>query len=293
MSSTCKQPTLSIIIPAYNEAGYIAACLNSIAAQTEMPDEVIVVDNNSTDRTAEIAGRYPFVTVVREKRQGLRYSRNTGLDMARGEILGRIDADSQITPNWCQTARQAFSKIENSGIANGPSNLIDALTGPCSYHDMPFRSFGLILDRTCRTLLFKVTEPMLFGSNMLLRRTVWQAIRGDICMDGEFFEDADLSIHLQRRGYTVAFDTQLVASVSARRLDDNPVSFYKTMSMYDRTYSQHGIRSSCATGAKHLYLAGYIPLKLIRKAYDTDRRRMSASKFMRLSADQARPNSNT
>ena len=52
--------TLSIVIPVFNEQRYIKACLDSIAAQTVKPDEVIVVDNNSTDKTVQIAKKYKF-----------------------------------------------------------------------------------------------------------------------------------------------------------------------------------------------------------------------------------------
>src|SRR5260221_7568754 len=92
---------ISIIIPAYNEEGHLPACLDAIAAQTLKPDEVIVVDNNSTDKTVEIAKKYPFVKLLNEKRQGLRYTRNTGLDAATGDVIGRIDTDSILSPKWC------------------------------------------------------------------------------------------------------------------------------------------------------------------------------------------------
>ena len=52
--------TLTIVIPAYNEAANLSSCLDTIASQSIMPGQVIVVDNNSTDQTAEIAERYSF-----------------------------------------------------------------------------------------------------------------------------------------------------------------------------------------------------------------------------------------
>jgi glycosyltransferase involved in cell wall biosynthesis len=99
---------ISIVIPVYNEAKYIAACLDSIAAQTVKPYEVIVVNNNSTDRTVEIASRYPFVQVMDEARQGTAYARNTGFRAARGDIIGRIDGDSVLSPDWVRVVRDFF-----------------------------------------------------------------------------------------------------------------------------------------------------------------------------------------
>ena len=58
---------ISVVIPCYNEEAAIGACLDALASQIPQPSEVIVVDNNCTDRTAEIAQSYGFVTVIQEK----------------------------------------------------------------------------------------------------------------------------------------------------------------------------------------------------------------------------------
>src|SRR5437868_10767389 len=103
-----KPLTLSIVIPAYNEENYLKACLDSVAKQSLKPDEVIVVDNNSTDRTVEIAKRYKFVKVLYEKRQHQVFAQATGFNAAKGEILGRIDADSILSPDWAKKIIAAF-----------------------------------------------------------------------------------------------------------------------------------------------------------------------------------------
>jgi glycosyltransferase involved in cell wall biosynthesis len=66
-----KTLSLTIVIPVFNEQNHISACLEAIAAQTAMPDEVIVVDNNSTDKTVQIAKQFAFVKIIKEKRQGV------------------------------------------------------------------------------------------------------------------------------------------------------------------------------------------------------------------------------
>src|SRR5476651_1469584 len=83
-----KTLTLSIVIPVYNEQGYLKACLDSIAAQADLPDEVIVVDNNSTDDTAKIAKSYKFVRLLREPRHHQSFAQATGFDAARSDIIG-------------------------------------------------------------------------------------------------------------------------------------------------------------------------------------------------------------
>src|SRR5688500_17107775 len=95
-----KKLRASVVIPVYNEADSLDLCLSAIAAQTTQPFEVIVVDNNSTDTTAEIAASYPFVRLVYESRQGVVHARNTGFNLAQGDIIARIDADTVIESGW-------------------------------------------------------------------------------------------------------------------------------------------------------------------------------------------------
>jgi glycosyltransferase involved in cell wall biosynthesis len=69
---------ISIIIPVYNEAESLNACLDAIANQTIKPYEVIVVDNNSLDDTRLVAKAYDFVTLISETKQGVVHARSTG-----------------------------------------------------------------------------------------------------------------------------------------------------------------------------------------------------------------------
>src|SRR5579883_2638923 len=127
---------ISLVIPAYNEEQYLGACLDAVAAQTVMPDEVIVVNNNSTDRTVEIAKEYPFVTLLHEKRPGLRFTRNTGMDAATGDVIGRIDADTTLSPGWCEELHKLFA-----------DSAVHAATGSAYYYDMPGKRLGSFADR--------------------------------------------------------------------------------------------------------------------------------------------------
>jgi glycosyltransferase involved in cell wall biosynthesis len=274
--------TLSIVIPAYNEEDQLYECLTAIEQQTEPPEEVIVVDNNSVDRTARIARHFAFVTLVREPRQGLRFSRNTGLNAATGQLLGRIDADTQIDPDWCARARRSF---ENDGQLMG-------LTGPVCYHDMPLPALGLWGDRGIRNFLFTLNRsPLLYGSNMVLRREAWHAVLPMLCKNGEFFEDTDMTIHLRRLHFKLAFCPDLVAGVSARRMDDGWSDFRENMRQFDATFARHGERSAAAIGAKFVYLALYLSFKPLRYVFDPFNRQFMLPKNKFLA--KPRPTSNT
>ncbi len=86
------KPLVSVVVPAYQAERFLAETLESALAQDYSPFEVVVVDNGCTDRTAEIAARYP-VRIVDRPHAGIAASRNTGVKAAQGEMLAILDAD--------------------------------------------------------------------------------------------------------------------------------------------------------------------------------------------------------
>ena len=90
--------TLSVVIPAYNYARYLGDCIESVLAQSHPADEVIVVDDESTDNTKEVAARYP-VKYLWQKNKGLSGARNTGIREATSTHILCIDADDLMRPD--------------------------------------------------------------------------------------------------------------------------------------------------------------------------------------------------
>lgn len=88
---------ISVVIPAYNAAGFLPRCLDSVFAQTVRPQEVIVVDDGSTDNTAAVARRLG-AKVVRRPNGGLAAARNTGIAHASSEWIALLDADDLWSP---------------------------------------------------------------------------------------------------------------------------------------------------------------------------------------------------
>lgn len=271
---------VSLVIPAYNEEHYIEANLIAATNQTVPFFEIIVVDNNSTDKTATIVKKFPYVTLLNEKERGLRVTRNRGMNYASGEIIGRIDADTVLDNHWCERAIKLFRDSDT-----------DAVTGPCYYYDLPAKNTSLLFDRLGRRIAFKMGDPILYGSNMAIRRSAWEKIRGEICMKGEFFEDCDLSIHLYQDGYNIVFDNHLTVGVAARRLNDSPKVFRQTMAMFDHTFAMHGTKSKSAKTAKFIFSTSYYPLKVLHKIYDPHSQTISIMKLKNKS--RVRPSSNT
>src|SRR5499426_2534486 len=93
---------ISAIVCAYNEAVFLPACLHSLFSQSRPPDEVIVVNNASSDRTAHVAAAIPGVRVVDEPSKGLVVARETGRRAATGDILAYVDADCRAPFHWLE-----------------------------------------------------------------------------------------------------------------------------------------------------------------------------------------------
>ncbi len=90
---------LSVVVPVFNEENAVSGCIERLLTESEI-DEILIVDNNSTDGTAsiiqEFAEKYDKVRYVFEARQGVVHARNAGFDASTGNIIGRIDADTRV-----------------------------------------------------------------------------------------------------------------------------------------------------------------------------------------------------
>lgn len=167
---------VSVIIPAYNAAGFIGAALESVCAQTALPDEVIVVDDGSSDGTArEVAafGRADLVRYVHQQNQGASAARNAGLDAATGEWIAFLDADDIWLPPRLELALAvvdrhpdllwvgaAFEEVRLTGSPaprGANSRAISKLVDGCVFEnlfdvfhrDCLFSTLTLLLHRRC------------------------------------------------------------------------------------------------------------------------------------------------
>jgi glycosyltransferase involved in cell wall biosynthesis len=249
-----KAKTLSIVIPAYNEEHHLPACLDAIAAQTVKPDEVIVVDNNSTDKTAEIAKNYPFVTLLRESKQGRVYARNRGFDAVRSDIIGRIDADTILPDNWIEREikfYQSKSHFERY-----------AYTGGVTFYNIRLPRFNSWVQGqwAFRTNRFLLGHYILFGSNMSLPRSLWLAVRSQVCLRTDIHEDLDLSIHLHRLGYNITYHAGHEVGIQMRRVRSGRNELMVSLMLWPTTLRVHDNRRWIFgwLGAVFLYYASYL-----------------------------------
>jgi glycosyltransferase involved in cell wall biosynthesis/SAM-dependent methyltransferase len=108
-------PLVSVVIPCYNQARSI----ESVLAQSYPRIEVMVVDDGSTDPTAEVAARYPEVHYVRQENRGLAAARNTGMHESRGEVLVFLDADDRLLPGAVERGIHHLAVSPESAFVSG------------------------------------------------------------------------------------------------------------------------------------------------------------------------------
>lgn len=200
---------ISVVIPARNDADKLDACLDALQRQTRPPDEVIVVDNASTDATGEVARRRR-ARCLTEPRLGIAPAASTGYDAATGDLIARLDADSVPDPDWLERVEAAY--------AADPA--LDVLTGPGHFPSLP-RALAAIADVLYMRSYFVVFgrmlgRPPVFGSNFAMTRATWEEVRSRVHReDGEVHDDLDLSMVLPD-GCRVVLDDSLRMPVSAR-----------------------------------------------------------------------------
>jgi glycosyltransferase involved in cell wall biosynthesis len=117
--------TASVIVCAHNEAADISACLHSLFAQVRPPDQVLVIDNASTDATSARASEIPRVEVVHEPVKGLVVARETGRRHARGDVLAYVDADCRAPLLWLERVVRRFARDPDLIALSGPYRFYD------------------------------------------------------------------------------------------------------------------------------------------------------------------------
>jgi cellulose synthase/poly-beta-1,6-N-acetylglucosamine synthase-like glycosyltransferase len=207
---------VSVIVPAYNESAGIEAAVRSIAASTH-PVEIIVVDDGSTDRTADIveALGLPGVTLIRKENGGKPSALNAGLAVASHDLVVMVDGDTVFEPETVHTLIQPFANPQ-VGAISGNTKVANrgGILGAWQHIEYVV---GFNLDRR----LFDVAEcmPTVPGAIGAFRRDALLRVGG--VSDDTLAEDTDLTMSLCRDGWRVVYQddarawTEAPASLAA------------------------------------------------------------------------------
>lgn len=152
--------SVAVIIPAFNAERYLAEAIESVLAQTHPAEEVIVVDDGSTDRTASVATQFVAVTLLQIVHQGVSVARNTGAEASHSALLAFLDADDTWDPRKLELQLQALDS--NPGLEMVMCRHRYAFEGPIPgwFHGPRDGSIG----------------PGYLLTGGLIRRTAWERV---------------------------------------------------------------------------------------------------------------------
>jgi len=182
---------ISVVMPAYNSEKTIGQAIESVLKQDYKIDEIIVVDDGSKDKTAEIASRYP-IKLIKKQNGGEASALNIGAKQSQGDFIAIIESDVIIPPNWLSLLIKEFKDPQVYGVGAllevaNPENLISKLSG----YELEYR-------------YLKIKEkfvPHITSANTLYKKEVFDKV-------GYYDEslinaclDADLNSRLINQGY--------------------------------------------------------------------------------------------
>jgi GT2 family glycosyltransferase len=201
-------PRVSVVVCSYNGAATLGECLEGVTT-LDYPDyEAIVVDDGSTDATAEIVARFPNVRLIRTPNRGLSAARNSGLEAASGEIVAYLDDDARPDRHWLRYLATSFRRTGHAGI--GGPNIQPPAEG------LMARAIAGGPGGPVHVLLSDTAAEHIPGCNMAFRRAVLEEIGG---FDPRFRvagDDVDVCWRLQDRGWTLGFSAAAVVDHRAR-----------------------------------------------------------------------------
>jgi GT2 family glycosyltransferase len=201
-------PRVSVVVCTHNGAATIEDCLEGVSA-LDYPDyEAIVVDDGSTDGTAELVARFPGVRLLSVDHAGLSRARNAGLAAADGEIVAYLDDDARPDRDWLRYLAAAFEDGEHAGV--GGPNIQPPVEGVVA------RAVARGPGGPIHVLLSDAVAEHIPGCNMAFRRAALDEIGG---FDPRFRvagDDVDVCWRLQDRGWTLGFSPAAVVDHHAR-----------------------------------------------------------------------------
>jgi len=243
-STSRDVPTVSVVVPSYNHAAYVAFCLRSIMQQTLSPLELLVIDDGSIDDSPKIIEQvllgcsFRSELIVRENR-GLSVTLNQGLTRVSGKYFAYLGSDDVWLPNFLAERTTLLQRRPGAVLGYGHAYLIDERNNiiDCTSHWADY------LDGNVQNMLLRTTAPMsptVLYDREALARHGWN--------EQSRLEDYELYLRLSSEG-EFAFDPSVLA---AWRWHQENASWNQEMMLAEQLAAQHRVREQLKLGYQEL-----------------------------------------
>ena len=189
---------ISIIVPVYNGEKTIGACLSSLVAQIKNTDEIIIVDNNSNDKTKDIVTKfqekYHNIICIKEVERGRGVARNAGVEIASGEIIAMTDADCIVPPNWLAEITEPIIKQ----VAPAAMGFQEDVIGNYWSRERQRADYEFIVTKIKGNFIDHIDTK-----NFAIQSSLLKSLKFDCTLSA--YEDWDLFIRAKKEGIKIFF----------------------------------------------------------------------------------------
>lgn len=193
---------VSVVIPCFNAARTIEPCLKAVEAQSFPLKEILVVDDGSSDETADIVLRHPVRLIRHQKNLGLAAARNSGVKNVDSVFIASLDADCVPESDWLKFLMEKFDAPRVAGVGGKlceayASNVCD------EWRSVHMRQYWQEAQEY---------PPFLFGSNTVFRRDIFLKIGLYNEIYKTNYEDVEICLRMREAGYVFKYEPRAVAN---------------------------------------------------------------------------------
>ena len=227
MAGNAERPSVSIIIPCYNYACYLAEAIESALAQTWPADEIIIVDDGSTDDSLEVAQRYahyPTMRIIAQANAGAVAACNEAVRISKGSYFLRVDADDRLDPQYLEFTMPLLEVDDRAGYVYTGYRYFGSRSDQVGA--LPFD--GRLLTR----------RPYILGT-CLIRRRAFDQVGGYSLAMADAYEDWDFYLTLVERGWHGVPVTRPLYYYRQHGHSRNRMSFRRWIGLIARLHRRH------------------------------------------------------
>ncbi len=211
---TSSRPRLSIVIVLFNQAELTFDCLRTLGAALDVASEVIIVDNDSRDDTAELCARVEGARIIRNK-ENLHFLKgvNLGAKECRGDAILLLNNDTTIKPGSIRSAIGRLDEEPSVGAVGGKIVLLDGTlqeAGSIIWRDGSCLGYGRGRSPDDPEFKFKRDVDYCSGAFILIRRSLFERLGWlDVTFAPAYYEETDLCMRIRDAGFRIIYDPQI------------------------------------------------------------------------------------